>query len=185
MTKKIIGISGSLRKESYSTKLLKAFKQQAPDGYELELVDISQLPMFNEDLEKPELPAVADFKNTVKAADAVLLATPEYNRSFSPAIKNALDWGSRPIVKTGERSWNGKPVGVLGSSPYVTGGFGAVHQLRQVLVFIDLIPLQQPEFYLNYVAEKFDDNGNLIDESTQERIEQFWAAFAKHIDKLT
>jgi chromate reductase, NAD(P)H dehydrogenase (quinone) len=184
MSKKVIGLSGSLRKESYSTKLLKAFKQHVPSGYELEIVDISQLPLFNQDLEEPELAVVTKFKSQIKNADAVLLVTPEYNRSFSAAMKNALDWGSRPIVASGERPWDGKPVAVAGSSPYTFGGFGAVAQLRQVLVYVNLIPMQQPEFYLSLVTEKFDDNGNLIDETTQEKIEQFWQAFARHIDKI-
>ncbi len=185
MPKKVIGIAGSLRKESYSKKLLKAFAQHTPAGYELEIVDISKLPLFNQDLEQPELKVITDYKKKILKADAVLLITPEYNRSFSPVIKNAVDWGSRPVIKTGERPWNGKPVAIAGCSPYAFGGFGAVHQLRQVMVYINMIPLQQPEFYLNFAEDKFDDNGNLIDETTEEYIKAFWAAFTKHIKNNT
>lgn len=185
MSKTVIGISGSLRKESYSKKLLQAFAQQVPEGYELKMLDISGLPMFNEDLEADEPTAVTDFKQAISSAQAVLLIAPEYNRSYTPAIKNALDWGSRPVVATGERVWIKKPVAIAGCSPYAFGAFGAVHHLRQVLVYIDMIPMQQPEFYLSNVADKFNEHGTMIDETTHERIDSFWEAFAKHIEKLT
>lgn len=185
MTKKVIGISGSLRKGSHSTKLLHAFKQHVPEGYELSIVDISKLPMFNEDLEAKEPKSVTQFKESIKRAEAVLLITPEYNRSYTPLLKNALDWGSRPIVQSGHRGWGQKPVAIVGCSPYQLGAFGAVHHLRQVLVYLDMIPLQQPEFYLSNVADKFDASGQVVDEATLKRIDNFWAVFASHIDKLT
>ena len=176
MKYKIIAFSGSLRKESFTTKLVKAFQVRAPQDAELELINISNLPFINEDLEE-ELPGpVRALHQTIENADGVIFATPEYNRSYSPVLKNAIDWGSRP---EGENKWKHKPAAVIGCTPYLLGAFGAQNHLRQVLMYIDMIPLQQPEFYLGSVADKFDGEGKLSDKESVEKIDEVWHALIK------
>ncbi|MDB6053762.1 MAG: hypothetical protein JWN25_1285 [Verrucomicrobiales bacterium] len=177
----VAAFSGSLRKESFTTKLVKAFQKNAPQGVTVEIVDIGKLPLLNEDLETNLPEPVRDLHASIERADAILLATPEYNRSYSPVIKNALDWGSRPA---GENRWEKKPTAVVGCTPYAMGAFGAQHHLRQVLVYLDMPALQQPEFYLAKVAEKFNDKGELTDDHTREKIKELWAAFIPLINKL-
>lgn len=178
---KVAAFSGSLRKYSFTTKLIKAFKELAPEGIEVELIDISQLPFINQDLENDLPQAVKDLHKAIAGADAILLASPEYNRSYSPVLKNALDWGSRP---EGANKWRGKPVAVAGCSPYKLGAFGAVHHLRQVLTYLDMPTLQQPEFYLAKAADKFDAQDQLTDKETKQLIFKFWEAFKVFISKL-
>lgn len=170
----IIALSGSLRKDSYTTKLVKALKAQAPDGIELAILDISNLPLLNEDLEENLPQSVKDLRTAISAADGVIFATPEYNRSYSPVIKNAIDWGSRP---SGFNSWDGKPVGIVGATPFNLGAFGAVQHLRQVTMYLNMPTLQQPEFYLSRADEKFNEDGSLTDAHTKEKIDEFWGAF--------
>lgn len=174
----IIALSGSLRKASYTTKLVHAFIKAAPAGVNIELIDISQLPLFNEDLEADLPESVRVLQERVRRADAALLATPEYNRSYTPALKNALDWASRP---SGQNCWDGKPAAVIGCSPYTLGAFGAQHHLRQVLTYLNMPTMQQPEFYLQLVADKMNDQGEITDQSTREHIEEFWTAFVAWI----
>ena len=171
---KFIILSGSLRKESFTTKLAKGFIEHVPAPHEATIIDISNLPLINEDLEIDLPQTVSDLHTSIKAADGVIFATPEYNRSYSPVLKNAIDWGSRP---DGENAWEGMPAGVVGSTLYNLGTFGAQQHLRQVLMYLDMPTLQQPEFYLEKAAEKFDEAGNLIDEHTKEKIDEFWASF--------
>ena len=171
---KVVAFSGSLRKESFTTKLVHAFIALAPEGVEVELVPIGDLPFINQDYENDLPAAVQALKAKVQSADAVLLATPEYNRSYSPVLKNALDWASRPA---GANVWSGKPTAVVGCTPGTLGAFGAVHHLRQVLVFLNMQPMQQPEFYLAGAAQKFNEQGELTDEATKEHIVAFWQAF--------
>ncbi|HSX01954.1 MAG TPA: NAD(P)H-dependent oxidoreductase [Candidatus Saccharimonadia bacterium] len=181
MSIKVAAFSGSLRKESYTTKLVKAFAAQTPAGAELELVEIGGLPLINQDLEQNLPASVQALKAKVAAADAILLATPEYNRSYSPVLKNALDWGSRP---GGQNSWNDKPVAIVSCTPYTLGAFGAAHHLRQVMVFLNMHPLQQPEFYLGGAADKFDADGKLTDEMTHKKIDETWAALIAWTERL-
>ncbi|MBK7882529.1 MAG: NAD(P)H-dependent oxidoreductase [Chitinophagaceae bacterium] len=177
----IAAFSGSLRKDSYNTKLIKAFEQLAPEGVTIETIDIGKLPLLNQDLETDLPQSVKDLHNSIDNADAILLATPEYNRSYSPILKNALDWGSRP---QGQNRWNKKPAAVTGCTPSVLGTFGAQNHLRQVLTYLNMYTLQQPEFYLGSVADKFNDKGELTDEQTKKKIIQFWATFIEWINKI-
>lgn len=170
----VAAISGSLRRESYTTKLVKAFADLAPEGVTVKLIDISALPLINEDLEADLPQSVRDLHQEISECTAVLLATPEYNRSYSPVLKNALDWGSRP---DGNNVWDGKPTAIVGCTPYSLGAFGAVHHVRQVLTYLNMPTMQQPEFYLAHAADMFDEHGKLTDESTREHIEKFWVAF--------
>lgn len=176
----IIGLSGSLRKESYTTKLLRAFQVAAPSGVTMDIIDISHLPFINEDLETDLPQVIKDFHTTIRAADGVIFATPEYNRSYSPVLKNAIDWGSRP---DGNNAWEGMPAAVVGATLYNLGTFGAQQHIRQVLMYLDMPTLQQPEFYLEHATEKFDANGTLTDAHTAEKIAELWGAFVTWTQK--
>ena len=173
---KIAALCGSLRAESYNRKLLRAFQKLAPGNVVMRTLEIGELPLMNEDLEANLPKKVQELHSGIQWADAILLITPEYNRSFSPAIKNALDWGSRPA---GKNSWDGKTVAVAGCTPYALGAFGAQNHLRQVLMYLNMRPLQQPEFYLSGAADKFDMKGELTDETTMKKIQDLWTAFLK------
>lgn len=182
MNKIVLAISGSLRRGSYSTRLLSTFGKYAPKDVDFRVADISRLPLFNQDLELPEPDFLSEFKMQIKPAHGILLVTPEYNRSIPPVLKNALDWASRPA---GQNVWSGKAAAIAGCSPFGLGAFGAVHHLRQVLTFLNMPALQQPEFYLSGAAGKFDEHGTLIDEGTINRVNSFWAAFSRFIDALS
>jgi chromate reductase len=177
----VAAFSGSLRKESYTTKLVKAFQQFAPDTVTSKIIEIGNLPFLNEDLEANLPRSVQDLHATIDGADAILLATPEYNRSYSPILKNALDWGSRP---DGKNKWKGKPVAVVGCAPYALGAFGAQNHLRQVLMYLDMPVLQQPEFYLAQADKKFNAQSALIDEETRSKIVDLWTTFVPWIQKI-
>lgn len=182
MSTNVIAFSGSLRAASFTTKLVRAFRSRAPSGTTVNIVEIGNLPLFNEDLEKNLPQPVVDLHKSIERANAVLLATPEYNRSYSAVLKNALDWGSRP---EGQNKWKNKPTAVVGCTPYSLGAFGAQNHLRQVLTYLDMPTLQQPEFYLGTVAEKFNEAGELIDAKTRTKIDEFWAAFTAWIGKFS
>ncbi|HSD05859.1 NAD(P)H-dependent oxidoreductase [Flavobacterium sp.] len=181
METKVIAFSGSLRKESYTTKLLKAFQKSAPVGITVEIIDISTLPFINEDLEADLPQPVKDLHAKIKSADAVIFATPEYNRSYSPVLKNAIDWGSRP---EGNNLWKTKPATIIGCSPYSLGAFGAVNHLRQVVLYVNLYIMQQPEFYLSFIADSMDEQGNITKKETQDFINGHWKAFGEWIEKF-
>ncbi|OQY65458.1 hypothetical protein B6D29_03800 [Microgenomates bacterium UTCPR1] len=184
MKKIILGISGSLRKESYSTKLLKAFGELAPDDVDFRIADISRFPVFNQDDEMPEPDFLVKFKEMLKPVHGVLFVTPEHNRSFPAALKNVLDWVSRPQVPAGTGSWAGKVAGIAGITPYTLGAVSAVMHLRQVIMFLNMPVLQQPEFYLTFAENKFDRDGKLVDENTKEHIRKFWKEYLALVDKI-
>ncbi|MGL4316397.1 MAG: NADPH-dependent FMN reductase [Pseudomonas sp.] len=152
---------GSLRKASINRKLALALAELAPPSLKLQIVEIGELPLYNEDIDVSPTPApYVTFREQVKAADALLFVTPEYNRSVPAPLKNAIDVGSRPY---GQSVYSGKPGAVLSASPGAVGGFGANHHLRQSLVFLDVPVLQQPEAYLGGAGSFFDENGKLND----------------------
>jgi chromate reductase len=172
---------GSLRRESYTLKLGQALVALAPAPLKLEIVPIGDLPLYNQDLETETPPAAwVAFRRRVEAADAVLFLTPEYNRSVPAALKNALDVGSRPY---GKSAWEGKPGAVASISPGALGAFGANHQLRQALVFVNVPTLQQPEVYIGGAKTLFDEKGELTNEKTREFLQRFMAAFADWIER--
>jgi chromate reductase len=184
MRKIVLAFSGSLRRESYSTKLVRAFGEQAPDEVDFRIADISKLPMYNQDDELPEPDFLQELKAQIKPAHGVLLVTPEYNRSVPPVLKNALDWVSRPQVPPGTGPWAGKATAVAGVSPYALGAVSAIFHLRQVLTFLNMPVMQQPEFYLTFAGEKFNDQGKLVDQNTKEHISRFWAAYVPFIERV-
>lgn len=179
---KIALISGSLRKDSVSTKIAKNVGELFPTGYETEFIEIGQLSLFNEDYEQEgNTPAeYTAFRNKLNEVDAVLFVTPEYNRSFSGALKNALDVGSRPY---GQSVWNGKPAAVISQSPGNLSGFGANHHLRQVLVFLNMPTVQQPEVYLANSFELFDESGKFNNQGTIDFLQSFVNTFVDLINK--
>jgi chromate reductase len=179
-TRDVAVIVGSLRKESFNRKLANALAAMAPAPLRLSIVEIGQLPLFNQDFEADPPPAAVEFKQRIQAADAVLFVTPEYNRSVPGGLKNAIDVASRPY---GKSAWDGKPGAVISLSPGAIGGFGANHHLRQSLVFLNVPVLQQPEAYLGNAAKMFDEAGTVRDESTRGFLEKFLAAFADWIER--
>jgi chromate reductase len=173
-------IVGSLRKESFSRKLAKAIAATAPANLTFDFVDIGGLQHFNQDLEATPTAEWTAFRDRVKAADAVLFVTPEYNRGLPGVLKNAVDVGSRPY---GSSVWNGKPAAVVSNSPGAIGGFGAYHQLRQSLVFLNMPTVNQPETYVGGVAALFNEQGELVNEATREFLSAFGQTFADGIEK--
>ncbi|MFO1034644.1 MAG: NADPH-dependent FMN reductase [Hyphomicrobiales bacterium] len=171
-------IVGSLRKDSFTRALVNAAIKLAPADLKFETVEIGALPLFNQDIEAGDA-AVKSFRDKIGAADAVLFATPEHNRSFPAAIKNALDWGSRPW---GQSKWGGKPAAIISNSPGNLGGFGANHHLRQVLAFLNMPTLGQPEAYVAASNTVVDDKGEIKAES-KEFFGNFFKAFAALIAK--
>ncbi|RYE18094.1 MAG: NADPH-dependent oxidoreductase [Sphingobacteriales bacterium] len=169
---------GSLRKESYNLKTAKAMMELAPEALSLQLADISNLPMFNEDLEATPPQEWLALRETIAAADGLLFLTPEYNRSIPAVLKNAIDVGSRPY---GKNSWNGKPAAVVSVSIGGISGFGANHHLRQSLVFVNAPTMAQPEAYVGNCSKLFDDAGKLTNEETKKFLGDFLAAFEKWV----
>ncbi len=171
--KVILGIVGSLRKDSYNRSALKAAQELMPDGAVLDLIELHGIPVFNQDDETSMPAVVLEFKRRILTADAILFATPEYNYSVPGALKNAIDWASRPY---GESAWQGKPAGVMGASPGNLGTARAQYHLRQILVAQDMPVVSQPEVMIANAAQRFDPNGHLTDEPTRRIIQKFLAA---------
>jgi chromate reductase, NAD(P)H dehydrogenase (quinone) len=171
---------GSLRKASLNRMLANALISLAPSSMKLEIVEIGQLPLYNEDLDIDPSPAPwTAFRQRVKAADAVLFVTPEYNRSVPAALKNALDVGSRPY---GSSVWDRKPGVIVSASPGAIGGFGANHHLRQSLVFLNVPTMQQPEAYLGHADKLFDEHGKLVSDGTRKFLQELMQAFANWVE---
>ena len=178
-TKNVAVLVGSLRKASLNRKLAQALIEMAPPSLALKIVEIGDLPLYNQDSEDPPPATWADFRKAIAGSDAVLFITPEYNRSVPSALKNAIDVGSRPY---GKSAWAGKPGAVISVSPGALGAFGANHHLRQSLVFLDVPTMQQPEAYLGGAAKLFDDKGALTNDDTKKFLTKFVEAFAKWVD---
>jgi chromate reductase len=171
-------IVGSLRKDSFNRKIAHALAAAAPAGLKFEFIEIGDLPLFSQDLEANPPQQWVAFRQKVKAADAVLFATPEYNRSVPGALKNAIDVGSRPY---GQSVWDGKPAAVISASIGAVGGFGANHHLRQSLAYLNMPTMGQPEAYFGSVGDWFDDAGAIKNPKTTEFLARFAAAFASWI----
>jgi chromate reductase len=177
--RKIAVIVGSLRKESFNRKVANVLIQLAPPTLEMEIVEIGQLPLYNEDDDKAPPAVYTDFRNKIKGFDGVLWVTPEYNRSVPGALKNAIDVGSRPY---GQSAWSGKPCAVVSVSQGAPGAFGANHHLRQSMVFLDMPTMQQPEAYIGGVAKLFEGD-KLNNESTGKFLQGFIDAFAAWVER--
>ncbi|MBK5257826.1 MAG: NAD(P)H-dependent oxidoreductase [Vicinamibacteria bacterium] len=170
---------GSLRKESLNRKMAHALAALAPASLKFEIVEIGELSQYNQDLDAAPPPTWISFREKIKAKDAVLFVTPEYNRSVPGVLKNAIDIGSRPY---GHSAWSGKPGAVVSVSPGAIGGFGANHHLRQCLVFLDVPTMAQPELYIGNAADLFDAEGKVKSEATRGLLQKFADAFAAWIE---
>lgn len=179
-THKIAVLVGSLRRNSNSLRIARAVQAEAPKNLQFDFVEIGTLPFYNQDLDPNDAPpAWLDFRTRIKAADAVLFVSPEYNRSVPAVLKNAIDVGSRPY---GQSAFAGKPAAIVTSSVGPTGGFGANHHLRQSLAFLDMPTLGQPEMYLGSVGDWFDDEGRIKRDDTRAFLAKFAATFAAWIE---
>ncbi len=172
-------IVGSLRKDSLTRKFVLAMAAIAPDTLKLRIVEIGALPMYNQDLEGNDPAVVVDFKTAIQKADAVLFATPEYNRSVPGALKNAIDIGSRPY---GGSSWSAKPAAIVSVSPGALAAFGANHHLRQSLVFLNMPTMPQPEAYIGNVTQLLGADGRISNTDTAKFIQGFLTSFAAWIE---
>ena len=172
---------GSLRKESFNRKMANALIALAPQSLKAAIVEIGQLPLYNQDLDTENPPREwAAFRDRIRPVQGVLFVTPEYNRSVPGVLKNAIDVGSRPY---GKSVWNNKPAGVISVSPGAIGAFGANQHLRQSLVFLNMPPLQMPEAYIGGADKLFDPQGKLTNDSTRQFLTQFLQAFAAWVEK--
>jgi chromate reductase len=177
----VLGISGSLRRASYNTALLRAAAELIPPGMTLEIFDLAPLPLFNADAEKPFPEAVVEFRTRLAQVDALLIATPEYNSSISGALKNAIDWASRPP----KQPLAGKPVATMGAS---TGNFGTVRSqlhLRQVLTHVGALPLGKPEVLVARAEQAFDAEGRLVDVAARGFLQDLLAALARWTQRVS
>lgn len=166
---KILGIPGSLRKNSFNRWALHAAQQLAPANAAIEVFELHGIPPFNQDHDQNPPEIVRELKRRIREADAILFATPEYNYSIPGVLKNAIDWASRPY---GESAWDGKPVAIMSASSGMLGGARAQYHLRQCFVFLNMYPINQPEVLVANAAKKFDEQGSLTDETTKKLIRQ-------------
>ena len=164
---KILGFAGSLRKESFNRALLRNADKFVPNNARLEIFELDGIPPFNQDTEKEMPQKVREFKSKIKDADAILISTPEYNYSVPGVLKNAIDFASRPY---GDNPFDGKPVAIMSASIGMLGGARAQYHLRQIFVFLNMYPINRPEVMVNFAADRFDSNGNLLDETSQKLI---------------
>ncbi|MCS7123859.1 MAG: NAD(P)H-dependent oxidoreductase [Candidatus Bathyarchaeota archaeon] len=165
----VLGFAGSLRRGSYNKGLLRAAAELMPKNAKLEIFDLEGIPLYNQDFESDMPARVKEFKEKIRRADAILIATPEYNYSFPGVLKNAIDWASRP---PGGNAFEGKPVAVMSASIGMLGGARAQYHLRQVLVSLNMHPINKPEVIVPLAGEKFDDKGRLIDAKTRDKIRE-------------
>ena len=166
---RILGIPGSLRRESYNRAAVRAATQLVPEGATIDIFELDGLPGFNQDEEQNPPAKVVELKRRIREADAVLFVTPEYNYSVPGVLKNAIDWASRPY---GDSAWNGKPAAIMGASIGAIGTARAQYHLRQMFVFLNMFPINQPEVMIGNAQDRFDSQGNLTDDATKDLIRQ-------------
>jgi chromate reductase len=180
--KQIAVLVGSLRKGSFNRMMAHALVKLAPENLSLKIIEISQLSLYNQDLDDNPPSEWIEFRSRVRESDGVLFVTPEYNRSVPGVLKNAIDIGSRPY---GQSAWDGKPGAVISVSPGAIGGFGANHHLRQSLVFLNVPCMQQPEAYIGGAAKLFGANGEIENESTRKFLISFMSSFAEWVSTIS
>jgi len=179
---RILGFAGSLRKNSYNKSLLQAALELLPEDAELEVFDLEGIPPYNQDLENQPAEKVREFKAKIKAADAILIATPEYNYSIPGVLKNAIDCASRPY---GDNAFAHKPVAIMGASVGMIGTARAQYHLRQCFVFLSCFALNQPEVMVSFAQEKIDKDGRVTDQKTRENIRQLLEGLVTWTRRLT
>jgi chromate reductase len=176
-----VALSGSLRKGSYNTRLLKAVQKLAPENIEIEHLLIEEVPFYNFDLFEHVFPPVVEKLNdAIKAADAVIIVTPEYNYSVPGVLKNAIDI----ISRSPKKPFDFKPVGIMGASTGMHGTSRAQYHLRQIMVFLNAYVMNRPELMVAQAATKFDEQGNLIDEKTKGYIQPYLQSLAEFSDRI-
>jgi chromate reductase len=166
---RILGIAGSLRRESYNRAALRVAATLVPEGAAIDAFELDGIPLFNQDEDQNPPSTVLELKRRIREADAILFVTPEYNYSVPGVLKNAIDWASRPY---GDNAWNGKPAAIMGASPGALGTARAQYHLRQTMVFLNMFPINQPEVFISNAAARFDKDGALTDETTKKHIRQ-------------
>lgn len=164
---RILGIAGSLRRQSFNRAALRAATELVPEGATIEIFEIDGLPGFSEDEEQNPPGKVVELKTKIRDADAILFVTPEYNYSIPGVLKNAIDWASRPY---GDSAWDGKPAAIMGASIGAIGTARAQYHLRQIMVFLNMFPINQPEVMIANAHERFDAEGNLTHDATKKYI---------------
>jgi chromate reductase len=176
---KVVGFSGSLRRGSLNSAALRALTTLAPADLAIDIFDLSPIPLYNDDLRTNEgyPEGVQSFRDALKAADGILIATPEYNYSIPGVLKNAIDWASRPP----EQPFDGKPIAILGASPGALGSARAQYHLRQCFIYLNGQVMNRLEVMIGAANSKFDADGNLTDQGTADFLKKFLAAFADHI----
>ncbi len=177
----ILGISGSGRKGSYNTALLEAAKELLPQDATLEVVDVSKLPLYNQDLEHDLPEAVKELKKKIRGADAILIATPEHNYSVTAVLKNAIEWGNRPPR---DASWSGKPAAVISASTGLRGGVRAQLHLRQIMIDLNMYPINRPLLLVANARDKFDENLKLIDGESLQTLRAVLSSLVEWTRKL-
>ena len=180
-TLRILGIAGSLRKASYNRAALRSAQTLAPPDAALEIFELHGIPAYNQDEENNPPRQVVELKRKIREADAILLATPEYNYSVPGVLKNAIDWASRPY---GDSAWNGKPVAIMGASVGIFGSARAQYHLRQTFVFLNMYPVNQPEVMIGSAQHRFDAQGNLTDEQSKKLIATLLRNLVDHARQL-
>lgn len=178
----ILGIAGSLRKESFNRLLLRAAQELTPENARIETFELAGIPLFNQDEEANPHPRVVEFKQRIRAADAILFVTPEYNYSIPGVLKNAIDCASRPY---GDSAWTGKPVAIMGASIGTLGSSRAQYHLRQTFVFLNMYPVNQPEVMVSKAHERFDQEGKLTDETTNKLVQQLLTELVSWTKRLS
>jgi chromate reductase len=166
---RILGIAGSLRRESFNRAALRAAAELVPEGATIDIFELDGIPGFNQDEEQNPPAKVVELKKRIREADAVLIVTPEYNYSVPGVLKNAIDWASRPY---GDSAWNAKPAAIMGASVGTIGTARAQYHLRQMMVFLNMFPVNQPEVMIGNASQRFDAQGKLTDDATKEFIRQ-------------
>ncbi|HET9524682.1 MAG TPA: NAD(P)H-dependent oxidoreductase [Pyrinomonadaceae bacterium] len=178
----ILGVAGSLRKESFNRALLRAAQELTPAGARIETFELDGMPPFNQDEEANPHPRVAAFKQRIRAADAILFVTPEYNYSIPGVLKNAIDCASRPY---GDSAWTGKPVAIMGASIGALGTARAQYHLRQMFVFLNMYPVNQPEVMVSNAHQRFDQEGKLTDETSKKLVQQLLTELVSWTKRLS
>jgi len=180
-TIKVLGLAGSLRRMSYNRGLLRAAQTLAPEGMVIDVFEVGEIPLYNEDVHQAGLPAPVDeLRSRIRHADALLVATPEYNYSIPGVLKNAIDWASRPP----QQPFADKPVAIVGASAGLFGTTRAQHHLRQCFVFLDAHVLARPEVMIPSAKEKFDLQGDLVDEASRRFLAEQLVALAAWTRRL-
>jgi chromate reductase len=178
---RILGIAGSLRRNSYNRAALRAAQKLVPEDAVLDIFELDGIPVFSEDEERNPPAKVVELKRRIRDAAAVLFVTPEYNYSIPGGLKNAIDWASRPY---GDSAWTGKPAAIMGASVGKLGTARAQYHLRQVFVFLNVYAVNQPEVMIGNAAEHFDAEGNLTNETTKDLIRQLLANLVRWASTL-